>query len=467
MKPVLLLSKAIATPIAGAKVAPSAPTTRLHIGESNDAFEREADRSADRVMAVAPSKLNWSVSKMDSRLPLRRKCTCGGNAGSNGECDECRKKRLQRKTAGFQSSKPTDAVVPTIVNEVLRSPGQPLDAATRGFMEPRFGHDFSQVRVFADSGADTAAQAVQARAYTHGRNIVFGAGEYAPGTGEGKKLLAHELTHVIQQSKSPSSRAANQIGPANDPAEVEADRMAERVTSSEASIASGQIAQKRTGVISKQAKPGPVNCPAGQHGAPADAEQTLGMLEVFAMLATVLANAELSSLQLEAVLPGLGAKGGYTMPTGPKMQHYTIRFGLPPAAGGGKFKNRLSGATFPSQAQALVEETKSLQDRYSKIADFLGGSSIRFRCITNPTTVGNCTADCSLADAFGCPTVIMLCPNFWNLGLEVQSQLLIHEVAHTIFGISHGHNFTHADCYAAYAADARGIVSKTGPPCAP
>ncbi|RKI63001.1 DUF4157 domain-containing protein [Corallococcus sp. AB049A] len=77
--------------------------------------------------------------------------------------------------------------------------GVPLSAETRNFFEPRFGHDFSQVRVHADGPAESAARAVRACAYTHGRHIVFGSGEYAPGTTEGKRLLAHELAHVVQQ----------------------------------------------------------------------------------------------------------------------------------------------------------------------------------------------------------------------------------------------------------------------------
>jgi len=398
---------------------------------------------------------------------LQRKCSCGGQTGFKGECEDCRKKEMQRKAQNSEHESQSNASVPPIVHEVLRSPGQPLDAHSRAFMEPRFGHDFSQVRVFADSRAENAAEAVQARAYTLGRNIVFGAGEYAPATAKGKRLLAHELTHVVQQSHNLSSGTANQIGPANDPAELEADRVAERVVSSETSISPALISRQTTGIISKQGNPSPVNCPAGRHGAPANAEQTLDMVEVLAMLATTVTTAELSSLQLDAVLPGLGAGGGFTMPAGPRLQHYTGRFGLPPAAGSGKFKNRLSGATFPSQAQALVEEGKSLEDRYSQIADFLAGSNIRFLCITNPTTVGGCTGDCSKADAFGCHTVIMLCPQFWTFSPVAQAQLLIHEVAHTIFGILHGHNFSHADCYAAYAADARGVASTTSPVCVP
>ena len=88
---------------------------------------------------------------------------------------------------------------PPIVHDVVGSSGQPLDAGTRAFMEPRFGHDFSKVRVHTDAKAADSARAVQARAYTVGRNVVFGAGKYGPGTQAGRGLLGHELAHVVQQ----------------------------------------------------------------------------------------------------------------------------------------------------------------------------------------------------------------------------------------------------------------------------
>jgi hypothetical protein len=103
-----------------------------------------------------------------------------------------------------ESSAPAPAVsgqitAPPIVHEVLRSPGQPLDPATRAFMEPQFGHDFGRVRVYTDSEADRSARALNARAYTVGSQVVFAAGSYAPATPDGRRLLAHELTHVQQQ----------------------------------------------------------------------------------------------------------------------------------------------------------------------------------------------------------------------------------------------------------------------------
>ena len=90
--------------------------------------------------------------------------------------------------------------VPPPVSKVFRSTGQSLDVAARSFMEPRFGHDFSSVRIYSDSRAAQAARSMKALAYTVGSDIVFGAGQYQPETTSGRRLLAHELTHVIQQS---------------------------------------------------------------------------------------------------------------------------------------------------------------------------------------------------------------------------------------------------------------------------
>jgi hypothetical protein len=135
--------------------------TKLAMNHPGDEYEQEADRAADQL----------------TRAPGAQ---------------------LKRRATGQRVS--TD--VPTIVHEVLRSSGQPLDAATRTFMEPRFGHDFSQVRVHTDAQAAESARALNALAYTVGRDVVFGRGQYAPGANPGRKLMAHELAHVVQQGNA-------------------------------------------------------------------------------------------------------------------------------------------------------------------------------------------------------------------------------------------------------------------------
>jgi hypothetical protein len=168
---------------------------------------------------------------------LRRACACGGSHGSAGECEECGQKHraLRRQARQPESGGFGKVGVPSIVHDVLRSPGQPLGVEARAFMEARLGHDFSQVRVHTDARAADSARAVNAKAYTVGRNVVFAAGQYAPEAAEGKRLLAHELVHVMQQSSaaspdSPASDSARNrpmgIGDPFDPSELEADGIA-------------------------------------------------------------------------------------------------------------------------------------------------------------------------------------------------------------------------------------------------
>lgn len=111
---------------------------------------------------------------------------------------------------------------PPIVNKVLRSPGQSLDASTRAVAESRFGHDFSAVRVHADAEAAKSAQAVDALAYTVGRDMVFGAGQYQPHNAAGQQLLVHELTHVVQQRNSALPAGDMRLGYPDSPHEHEA-----------------------------------------------------------------------------------------------------------------------------------------------------------------------------------------------------------------------------------------------------
>jgi hypothetical protein len=149
---------------------------------------------------------------------LQRQCACEG-----GNSDDARKKQEGTLQRSALDDRPLGRV-PSIVQDVLHSSGQPLDGGTRALVEPRFGHDFSRVRVHTDSRAAESADAVSALAYTVGDQIVFAAGQYAPQSPSGQKLMVHELTHVVQQGLSGqgTAREAGSIGPVGGVAESEA-----------------------------------------------------------------------------------------------------------------------------------------------------------------------------------------------------------------------------------------------------
>jgi len=157
---------------------------KLAVSQPGDPEEQEADAVADRIMRSP-------VGPAAAATP----CSCGTH--DEGMCDECRQKTagISRKAAGSGSPRASHPVVDTI----KRSSGKPLDAPVRALMESRLGHDFGDVRVHTDALAAESAQSVNALAYTAGKDLVFGEGQYAPGDSAGQKLLAHELVHVVQQ----------------------------------------------------------------------------------------------------------------------------------------------------------------------------------------------------------------------------------------------------------------------------
>lgn len=172
--------------IAGISVLPaSVMQTKLIIGSASDPLEREADAVADRVMQMD----RLAAAPPAPPVPSGGAGTATGKAMGKVLCS----------TVGPTSSA---IAAPPIVQEVLHSSGLPLDQTARQFMEPRFGHDFSRVRIFTDAKAAESAKQIGARAYTVGNNVVFGQGHYAPDTSAGRRLLAHELSHTLQQAQS-------------------------------------------------------------------------------------------------------------------------------------------------------------------------------------------------------------------------------------------------------------------------
>jgi hypothetical protein len=225
---------------------------KLRIGQSNDNYEQEADRVADRVMSMPEPK--QSLVNSDSSLESRaqRQSTCPGCTEKEEEetvqskpigdqitplvqrqeepeeeeeeepvqAKMIENNQLQRqeeepeeeeeeedekiKIQTKQSSNQTPHITPGLQKQIqsMKGGGQPLPQSTRSFFEPRFGYDFSQVRVHTYAGAAKIAGSIKSKAFTLGKDITFGKGQYAPGTSTGRKLLAHELTHVIQQRYS-------------------------------------------------------------------------------------------------------------------------------------------------------------------------------------------------------------------------------------------------------------------------
>jgi hypothetical protein len=152
---------------------------KLAVGQPNDPLEQEADRAADHALNMTErdvARAHPGETARPSAGAVARKATQAGHS-------------------------PTGSVdAPSSVGEVLNAPGAPLDAESRAFFEPRLGFDFAKVRVHADDRAAESAHDVNAHAYTAGSHVVFGAGRYAPRTEQGRKLLGHELAHVVQQN---------------------------------------------------------------------------------------------------------------------------------------------------------------------------------------------------------------------------------------------------------------------------
>ena len=171
---------------------PTVPCTlqrKLTVGATSDPLEGDADRIADVVMR-AP------------QVPQGTGGSCCEGADPSGECDECRAKHAAAPGVNQIARSATGrapAAVPRTIHDVVAAPGRPLDPGARAFMESRFQRGFGDVRVHDDATAASSAAMVGARAYTLGRHVVFGAGQYAPAHDDGRRLLAHELAHIVQQ----------------------------------------------------------------------------------------------------------------------------------------------------------------------------------------------------------------------------------------------------------------------------
>jgi len=187
---------------------------KLSVNQPNDVYEQEADHVAEQVMSM---NTTTSSPPFFSPVSIQRKCA---------ECEE-EEKKLQRKETTNNNTASSSLQTENYLSSV--SGGKPLGNEEKAFFESKMGYDFSTVRIHNDTGANRSAKNINALAYTHGNDIVFAQGQYQPNSDEGKKLLAHELTHVLQQSNGDISlnSAPEMIQRAmdKDPSELDDDQL--------------------------------------------------------------------------------------------------------------------------------------------------------------------------------------------------------------------------------------------------
>lgn len=181
---------------------------KLTINPPNDVYEQEADAVAERVMGMQEKNQTFFSAKPVNGSSLQRKCAT---------CEE-EEKQIHRKE-GTKQSKEAGAEISSYIDS-LSSKGTSLPGESQQFFKSRLNYDFSDVRIHHDDAAARSAQSIDALAYTSGNNIVFNYSQFTPETNQGKKLLAHELTHVMQQRSNALQRDSIQrikVSPAGSP----------------------------------------------------------------------------------------------------------------------------------------------------------------------------------------------------------------------------------------------------------
>jgi len=310
----------------------------------------------------------------DGPAPLQRKCA---------KCEEEEGRQIQRKQASAAPPAKSPAV-----QQVLSSPGQPLDSRAIAFMEPRFGRDFSRVRVHTDSNAASSARELNAQAYTVGEHVVFASGRYAPATQAGRSLLAHELTHVAQQQNG----FRTETGSAADLAEQEALANEHRIESGMPlgfSARPARLARKDESTVTVQAPQGPPGCTLEQHQ----------KIEPAVRMAIQWLDASIKKLS--------------TFISQPEQNQAT-----------GNVLERHFYSKDPGVARRVMERLQIIRhDADSAQA----GREIKTEC--HDATDKSC--DSSIAYSRG--DSLVYCPSFFTSEIKDDASTLVHELAHSIF----------------------------------
>jgi hypothetical protein len=337
------------------------------------------------------------------RAQLQRKCACGQHTAGGGECEDCKKKNessVQRRAAGAADA----TAVPPIVNEVLQSPGQPLDTATRSYFEPRFSQDFSQVRTHTDTRAGESAKAVGAHAYTVGNRMVFAPHQLQPESESGRSLLAHELAHVVQQHGSqPGSAAPTRISDPADLSEKQADAAGQQVMRQTARF---ELSTPSEGVLQRS-----------PDGPKPDSKKAGDEVEVHLAYQGKCSHPE----KIAEAIPGARSMLAAA-------ENWFINYPfLEP--GQQRFFDGIMQAHFGTSSSAARGKVHGRIIRMARTMDMAMNGGVTFDCGTgshNKCNEGPYSAFVSRKEK----NIIHVCPDFFKAGLEERRFMMIHESGH-------------------------------------
>lgn len=374
----------------------------LKVSHPNDPAEIEADRMADRVMRMPVDKVSpvtmpsgTEDRSVTARDTIHRKCD------SCEEEDE--QNTLHRKALPASNGVPSPA--PQTVRDAVSTGGQPLDYEARSFFEPRFNYDLSSVRIHTGPSAEQSARAADARAYTLGRDIVFAEGEFRTDSEAGRRLLAHELAHVVQDKP--------------DPAKVQ------RTPANKVSCAN------RTPLVVL--------------GTGLSIADPVGVITAAEDRANVMFDAVIGELAFTLQRIRGGAPIGWPTIADPIAEGLRL-MGLDPE----------DPAIWNAPDGTGLRSVPLLLRRLRLIRGTIGAGSFFFFCLgTGMTSIGGCSVTsgniCTGAVLTTCAGEFLtaMCPPFWSLSAENQAARIVHESAHNFaLFIGHTGRFTNAECFA-------------------
>lgn len=397
---------------------------KLRIGLPGDEYEQEADRVADEMMRMHETDITPR-----NGLHIQRSCPmCDEHELKRQPIkEEEEEKKLQSKTTSYHIPE----IDPNIESHIqsLNGRGQPLSGKVRAFFEPRFGYDFSGVRVHTDAKAAESARAMNAKAYTVGQDVVFGEGQYTPEAREGKRLLAHELTHVMQQQQVEKTNSYN---------------ISRFVDSYYKNLPYKMIQRTPANKVSCGAST-PLHVPATP---PFDIADPVGVITDAESRANELLDGAIDELDYtrQQILAG-SPIGWPTISDG--LASAIQVMGLDPGS------EKLWKGRGLNTAELLLR-------RLHLIRGTIGTGSFFFTCL-GPTsgTIGSCSGSiCQGADARSCGGSfrIVLCTGFWERDSENQGSEILHESAHNFADfIQDVGREGNAACYARFAEIVAGV----------